>query len=574
MNKRKGVKVYNITIAILWSVFGIVTPAFADLPVVSAGVDHGNWYWGVCGDSIDNNELPYAREWWLNINVTSPNVVTGPRFEFHSADTFTKLEPYPTLFTPPSTYIWDYPDRSLTGNNCLELINDGVGSPGFTAERSVDNPILLNDVTTQTMNFTLKFEEPFLPGINYVSVHLGTDQGGQDIVEESVLSQNSVPGWSNNGNGWWGINPDDVVIGTTYNFQVQIQCTKTPEYTGIAVFYKPQVSVSKGEYHSLPDVEGPNTVITHPEGETAYFQLNESVKWNRSDSLNRQDVFLSMVSVPIDDSTPDVNTIALRYGKNYDAAGTYLGHSFRIDIQDKNVTAAEVTTPAGRTWPLEVEQNWIGWNADLLTPDDLTALGIIEGTYNFTFKGLLGATITASVNLIFDTPTQIPRITYPSHCAENVKLPFSITWEPVQDISINNVTVQLGNNSEDREDFYTELPDQNSCFVPDETPYSEIDCDVSFDNAQTGQSTGGIKWTTYNYTQQKIHFTTGTFSSDFNGDGVVDFYDFAIIAKAWLSKAGELNWNPVCDISEPEDNTIDWSDLAVFVQNWLAGVEP
>ena len=33
------------------------------------------------------------------------------------------------------------------------------------------------------------------------------------------------------------------------------------------------------------------------------------------------------------------------------------------------------------------------------------------------------------------------------------------------------------------------------------------------------------------------------------------------------------NWEAGCDISEPEDERIDGLDLAVFVGNWLEGID-
>jgi hypothetical protein len=45
--------------------------------------------------------------------------------------------------------------------------------------------------------------------------------------------------------------------------------------------------------------------------------------------------------------------------------------------------------------------------------------------------------------------------------------------------------------------------------------------------------------------------------------------DFALLASAWLSRPGDYNWNPDCDISKPTDNLIDYRDLAVFAENWL-----
>jgi hypothetical protein len=60
-------------------------------------------------------------------------------------------------------------------------------------------------------------------------------------------------------------------------------------------------------------------------------------------------------------------------------------------------------------------------------------------------------------------------------------------------------------------------------------------------------------------------------AGDFQPDGSVDLYDFAILASAWLSSPGQTNWNPVCDISEPKDNIIDEWDLCVLTSNWLDG---
>jgi hypothetical protein len=62
-------------------------------------------------------------------------------------------------------------------------------------------------------------------------------------------------------------------------------------------------------------------------------------------------------------------------------------------------------------------------------------------------------------------------------------------------------------------------------------------------------------------------------AGDFNGNNWEDLADFAIFARAWMSQPGQANWNPACDISSPKDDIIDWSDFAVFVEYWLAGIE-
>jgi hypothetical protein len=62
-------------------------------------------------------------------------------------------------------------------------------------------------------------------------------------------------------------------------------------------------------------------------------------------------------------------------------------------------------------------------------------------------------------------------------------------------------------------------------------------------------------------------------TGDFDQDGAVGFADFATIASAWMSRAGQTHWNQVCDISVPADDTIDAQDIAVFAANWLRGTE-
>jgi len=66
--------------------------------------------------------------------------------------------------------------------------------------------------------------------------------------------------------------------------------------------------------------------------------------------------------------------------------------------------------------------------------------------------------------------------------------------------------------------------------------------------------------------------------ADFDGDGVADgvvnYVDFAIFAKAWLSYGpynesdpNTHNWNEECDLAD--DDVIDANDLIVFAEEWL-----
>ncbi len=87
-----------------------------------------------------------------------------------------------------------------------------------------------------------------------------------------------------------------------------------------------------------------------------------------------------------------------------------------------------------------------------------------------------------------------------------------------------------------------------------------------------GETANGTQdiWTicqTTNYPR----FVWSIASADFICPDGVDFLDFAVFASAWISKPGDANWLPICDISQPKDSFIDMLDLAVFCENWLEG---
>jgi hypothetical protein len=71
---------------------------------------------------------------------------------------------------------------------------------------------------------------------------------------------------------------------------------------------------------------------------------------------------------------------------------------------------------------------------------------------------------------------------------------------------------------------------------------------------------------------QPINYYPRVFEADFDESCCVDFYDFNLLANAWLSALGEGNWNSDCDISDPNDDFIDANDLDVFVDNWLVEI--
>ena len=59
------------------------------------------------------------------------------------------------------------------------------------------------------------------------------------------------------------------------------------------------------------------------------------------------------------------------------------------------------------------------------------------------------------------------------------------------------------------------------------------------------------------------------YSADIDLNGVVDMYDFALLASAWHSRFGRPGWIGRCDLAEPKDLFIDDADFDVFVSQWL-----
>jgi len=55
--------------------------------------------------------------------------------------------------------------------------------------------------------------------------------------------------------------------------------------------------------------------------------------------------------------------------------------------------------------------------------------------------------------------------------------------------------------------------------------------------------------------------------ADFNNDGLVNFFDYALFASAWQSEPNDDNYNEDCDLED--NNSIDYNDLALFCEDWL-----
>ncbi len=60
------------------------------------------------------------------------------------------------------------------------------------------------------------------------------------------------------------------------------------------------------------------------------------------------------------------------------------------------------------------------------------------------------------------------------------------------------------------------------------------------------------------------------YSADIDLNGVVDLFDFALLANSWGSHFGQDSWIGRCDLAEPGDLVVGALDLAEFASQWLA----
>lgn len=58
-------------------------------------------------------------------------------------------------------------------------------------------------------------------------------------------------------------------------------------------------------------------------------------------------------------------------------------------------------------------------------------------------------------------------------------------------------------------------------------------------------------------------------AGDFDKNGFIDFFDFAIFASSWSLSDFQAQYCQICNIAIPADNTIDIFDFEVLAQQWL-----
>ncbi len=143
-----------------------------------------------------------------------------------------------------------------------------------------------------------------------------------------------------------------------------------------------------------------------------------------------------------------------------------------------------------------------------------------------------------------------PQITLDAY-PDGLTLYFELTASDA-DGTIDSVEWDFGDDQNSTQAYPTHTYDQEGTYL--------VSCTVTDDD--------GVSITDWEY--YVVPSTATVARGDLEPDGDVDFVDFSALALAWLTTPGEPNWNPVCDISNPNDDVIDGLDLAVFANDWLS----
>ena len=156
-----------------------------------------------------------------------------------------------------------------------------------------------------------------------------------------------------------------------------------------------------------------------------------------------------------------------------------------------------------------------------------------------------------------------------------VKLAF-YRWLNVDSASNDQAPIEISNNSSN----WTQLWINSSAVTDSSWQKQEFDISTYAANQPTvyirwgmGPTSRNKSFTGWNIDDVSVigQYQGQAIAGDFEPDCDVDFFDFSILADAWLSGLGDGNWCLPCDISEPNDNIINTLDLQVFTSNWLEG---
>lgn len=286
--------------------------------------------------------------------------------------------------------------------------------------------------------------------------------------------------------------------------------------------------------------------------------------------------------------------IAQGWDYNYHNDPCSFVYEFTFEAEtDPNVELVEFKTPAGNTFQIpkiakqcsenictiyECDGETCYWEYYADFPNETNLADYGDGNYTVTVHYVGDSNDQTTVwfgipdtSEVIPQITQEPNLTFPEHNGSATS-PVTFTWEACEDSNANMVLLDL-QNFQTGEETYNVFPyDANSWDNVELSPcFWEVD--ISFGQRHPPVSNNdGVLVGVSKYSESDYIFEV-TNRANFNEDCIINFPDFAILAEAWGSVPIDGNWNPDCDISDPNDNVIDWFDLDVFTANWLLGVE-
>ena len=328
--RKKGIpKIIPIIIALVMMVSlstAVVLANSEEPPDVTVILAKANFY-AIEGDSIENIEVDWNHQWFLDLVNHGDSPVINPWVQLETDRELISFYPdYEEIFTADEDeglYTWDFEGLEVEAPEHLSITahepeDTLTAKTRFSASRSVEPEILVDETTEQTVTVNFTLEEELPDEVTDLGVVIGSPiiaYEEEPLVEGEIIEQSEVEGWEEDADGvsaYWSFeNLEEVEIGETYEFEATLESKKSPELEGSPLF-KPGVSVAYARWDRDPQVEENDSSITisHPKSimDATFKADNEEISWLPNYSDNSFDFWfnpvVSEITVPPDKEPP------------------------------------------------------------------------------------------------------------------------------------------------------------------------------------------------------------------------------------------------------------------------------
>ena len=254
-------------------------------------------------------------------------------------------------------------------------------------------------------------------------------------------------------------------------------------------------------------------------------------------------------------STTPNTSIAIEVGGNWYVSKTVFTET-NTTFQSKSIAY----DPSKNNWDtLNITTLARGTTASSDLSGNITGFGLYSNSQN------VGSDCTAEYdNFIITSQNNLSASNpFPADSAANINRIPNLTWTPGTSAGSHNVyfgtdyaEVNNANNPNLPPGKGSQMIDANS-FGPGilalgKTYYWRID-EVNDSNVWKGN--------VWKFT------VTSRSAVDFDNNGTVNFLDYALWAKSWLTETGDTDFNSLCNLNG--DGIIDITDLLLFTEDWL-----